>query len=169
MKTEKLIIAVFLLSACGFCGAQPMSIFAEALLNGRATAPLPSDSVFNSGVQAIQSRTGKTGPVEVIAWRIERFTQQAHCGRVGFITFQPSSNTAFPEMGGELNVCEDGMPPLRLCPDIGLVPYSAKCKDGSAPSETAEVKEAIARALARGGLTREQVQKRTQSAQGEKK
>lgn len=169
MKFKKIAALAAFGALASIAQAQPVSFFVEALQNGRASAPLPADGPFKSGVTAIEARTGRQGSVEIVAWRIERFTQQAKCGRIGFIPHQAVSKTAFPEMGGELNICEDGMPPLRVCANVGLVPHSAKCPDGTAPQDTEEVKASIAAALARGGLTQQQVARQIQDAKGPKK
>jgi hypothetical protein len=163
------IVAVALAALATFAHAQPSSFLVEALQKGSASAPLPAEGPFKSGVSAIESRTGHQGSVEILAWRIERFTQQANCGRVGFIPHQPASKTAFPEMGGELNICDDGMPPLRFCAALGLVPFSARCPDGASPQDTDEVKAAIAAALTRGGLSQQQVARKIQEIRGLKK
>jgi hypothetical protein len=53
--------------------------------------------------------------------------------------------------------CDDGTPPRRQCAGMpGLVAPDAKCQDGSAPSDTSEVKAAIAKAVAGGSDTAEQ-------------
>ena len=162
-------VSVAFAAMASFAHAQPISFFVEALQKGAASAPLPTEGPFKSGINAIVALTGKQGSIEILAWRIERFTQQANCGRVGFIPHQASSKTAFPEMGGELNICEDGMPPLRFCANLGLVPFSAKCPDGAAPQDTEEVKAAIAAALSRGGLSQQQVARQIQEIKGFKK
>lgn len=169
MKIKKIAALAAFGALAAAVQAQPVSLFVEALQSGRASSPLPVDRPFKSGVAAIEARTGRHGQVEILAWRIERFTQQSKCGRIGFIPYQATSNSAFPEMGGELNICEDGMPPLRVCANVGLVPYTAKCPDGTAPQDTDEVKAAIAAALSRGGLTQQQVARQIQDAKGLKK
>ena len=84
------------------------------------------------------------------------FKQQPRCGRVQFALGQPTAKIVFAAFAGQMNVCEDGQPPLRTCPDRPgvLVPATGSCKDGRPPVDTEEVAVAI---RAAGGLTQEQM------------
>ena len=134
-------------------------VFVQALINGTARQPLPDRPAFDRVVRELQQQTGDAGPIMVNAVRITLFAQQTRCGRVAFVLAQPSSHHAWPTMGGQLNLCEDGLPPWQQCPATPgvLVPPNSTCADHSAPEDTAEVKEAIRAALAAGGLSKEQV------------
>lgn len=135
----------------------PDSPMAQALREGRATAPLPESQGAQLVGQKIKEKTGSAGDVTVEFVRITRFTSQAHCGRVGYALYQKASNTYWGQFGGQMNICDDGTPPLRQCAGVpGLVAPDAKCQDGSAPTDTPEVKAAIAGAVAGGSVTVEQ-------------
>ncbi|MFC5513548.1 hypothetical protein ACFPOU_20830 [Massilia jejuensis] len=128
-----------------------------SLKEGRASTALPGSQGAQLVARKIKERTGSQGDITVEFVRIVRFTEQPRCGRVGYTLYQKSSNTAWGQFGGQLNVCEDGGPPLRLCKGSAvLVPANAQCKDGSWPAETLEVQAAMARAVADGSLTGEQ-------------
>lgn len=103
------------LSATTLSGG-PQSVFMIALENGTATAPLDSNGQYSVAISAIRERTGDNGPVVVLARRIASFKEQPRCGRVAFIVAQPSSHTAWTDMGGELNICDDGNPPCVSVP-----------------------------------------------------
>ena len=122
------------------------NVIVRALVDGRASDPVPDIPVFRQAVAALQRQAGDPGPIHVQAMRLQRFEQQARCGRVVFAMWQPSSNKAWPAIGGELNICEDGQPPLRVCKDGPgvLVPSASTCRDQSAPQDTPEVAAAIA-------------------------
>ena len=157
-------------------GAEPTSaaagglpfanVIVRALVDGRASEPLPDLPMLRQAVVAMQQQAGDSGPIVVQAMRMQRFVQQARCGRVVFGMSQPSSHKAWPALGGELNICEDGLPPLRMCKDRPniLVPASSNCRDGSAPQDTTEVASAISAALNRGGLTVDQARQTSLSA-----
>lgn len=169
----------FLIGAVACLGAQaafagdvslpltlPMSagnLFTDALRNGEASAPAPAVRLFDGALQALRQQTGDPGPIHVKARRLVRFTQQARCGRVVFALYQPSSHHAWPSLGGQLNICEDGLPPLRACDDRPklLVPPTSTCPDKSSPHDTAEVAAAIGAALAGGDITPEEARRRT--------
>lgn len=133
------------------------NVFADALINGRATAPVPQRAGQASKVLArLQTISGSTEPVSIIAARVTRFTQQPHCGRVQFAFGQPQAHVIFKAFAGQMNVCEDGQPPLRVCPDrLGvLVPAAATCANGRPPVDTDEVAAAIRGA---GGMTHDEM------------
>jgi hypothetical protein len=137
----------------------PNNVVVRALLSGSSLEPLPLSPEATKVIQVLQQQSGNPGPIAIAAWRLARFTQQEHCGRVAYALSQPSTKRVFTAFGGELNICEDGQPPLRECaahPGV-LVPATSRCTDGSAPQDTSEVAQAIRDAIARGGKTREQV------------
>lgn len=131
-----------------------------ALIKGVAKAPMPNDPYFASASKEIQKQTRSPGEVSMIAERLSWFRSQPTCGRVAFALYQASTNTSWGQLGGQLNICKDGTPPLRACrtrPDRLVLP-DATCPDGAAPEDTLEVKQAIAKAVQNGGLTVEKVQ-----------
>lgn len=147
--------------------AAPSSVFTQAIMDGEATAPLSNDGQFAKAIAAIKHRTGDSGTVVIYATRVAKFQQQPHCGRVSYVIGQPSSHTAYRDMAGQFNMCDDGSPPLRMCaghPEK-LVPYDSICADMTRPVDTPEVAAAIAAALAAGGMTPEQAAKMIRSSQ----
>jgi hypothetical protein len=136
-----------------------VNVFTEALINGKAHSSLPEQPELQAIERYLQEQTHSTAPLIIEARLVKRFQQQPQCGRVAFLIVQPGSQSAWPELGGQLNICEDGTPPLQVCankPDV-LILSSEKCSDNTAPQNTLEVKEAIRVALDEGGLTQEQV------------
>lgn len=150
--------------ACAMVLALPMTAFAlddstkalmmEALTRGTAEMPLEADGAYARAVAAVRAHTGDSGPVVLYAQRVRMFKDQPRCGRVRFVVGQPTAHQAWPEMGGQLNLCENGDPPQRECRNAPgkLVLASARCADGSAPVDTREVKQAIDDAVAAGSL-----------------
>lgn len=156
---------VLLLPAAAGAQMAPDSPMVRALRDGRASAPLPPSPRVDLVVRKIREASGSQGDVTLEAVRIARFTAQPTCGRVAYGLYQKSSNTFWGQFGGQLNICEDGAPPQRMCKGVqGLVPASSSCPDGSAPVDTPEVGAALARAAAGGSLTLEQFRARTQAA-----
>ncbi len=153
------IFAMLVLSASAMAQDMPASIFTEALTKGTASVELPNDEQFKPLVQAIRSRTGSNGEVIVFAKLVTRFKEQPTCGRVAFLVSQPSAHIAWDDLGGQLNICLDGLPPKRMCKSHPgqLYPAGAACPDGTLALDTTEVADAIKRALATGGLSNEQV------------
>ncbi|NHR07789.1 hypothetical protein HA052_21600 [Chromobacterium haemolyticum] len=127
------------------------SFFVQALVNGSAESAMPTNKALSSQIMALQKLTNNKGPITLQAQRVKRFTQQQRCGRVLFIPYQAASNTAWPQLGGQINICEDGLPPWQVCGnDPHLVPPGHKCKDGSSAHNTQEVEAAIQEAIAAG-------------------
>lgn len=137
-------------------------VLVQALLEGHASQILTREGPFGSIVKTIQARTGDTGNIEIVAARLLRFKQQPDCGRVVFAIAQPSSHRAWSDMGGQLNLCASGSPPLRSCDDSAerLVLPDALCRDGKPPRDTPEVASAISQALRSGSLSQQQLQDR---------
>jgi len=156
---RKLLAIVLLLTSAHLrAGDELSNVFIQALKNGEASTPLANEERFLPIKKELQARTGDDGEIYIKAQRVLRFTQQARCGRIVFAITQPSKNIAWIDLGGQLNICEDGTPPWRLCKDKPnvLVPPNGTCADKSEPQDTPEVKAAIEKALANGGLTKEQ-------------
>jgi hypothetical protein len=129
----------------------------EALISGQASAPVPErPGRFSMVLAALQAQSGSREPIALMAKRVIAFRQQPRCGRVSFVLGQPTAKVVFGSFAGQMNICEDGQPPLRTCADQPgvLVPPTAVCNGGKAPVDTAEVAEAI---HAAGGLTHEQM------------
>ena len=134
------------------------SPFVAALKEGKATAPPPQNPLTASAIKKLQERTGSNGPVTMVAFRIARFQSQPKCGRVGFGLLQESTHSFWGQFGGQLNVCEDGTPPLKMCrgKPAQLVLADHECADKTRPVDTAEVEQAIKKAMASGSMTIEQ-------------
>ena len=137
------------------------SVFIEALVNKTSSRPIESFPAIQATVKEIQASTGNPSPLEIRAQLLQRFVQQPNCGRIVFAVAQPASRTIWPQIGGQLNICEDGLPPLRVCPDrpATLVPPDAKCANGRLAQDTPEVAKAIDAALRSGNITSEQASK----------
>lgn len=150
------IAAVFAVSAATGQALAP-NVFADALINGRATAPVPQRPGQPSKVLArLQAISGSSEPVSIIAACVTKFSQQPHCGRVQFAFGQPQAHVIFKSFAGQMNVCEDGQPPLRVCADRPgvLVPAAASCTNGRPPVDTNEVASAIRNS---GGVTHDEM------------
>lgn len=132
--------------------------FVAALKEGVAESTPPKDAMWDAAVRAIQNETGDTHEVTLRFYRIARFKNQPSCGRVSFAPYQAATNTFWGQLGGQINLCEDGSPPLKQCAGSGnLVPHNRFCSDGSRPLDTSEVAAAIASAVKQGGITPEQM------------
>lgn len=144
----------------------PTSVFTDALTKGKASVELPNDQQFAPLVQAIRGRTGSNGQIMVFAKLVTRFKDQPSCGRVAFLVAQPSVNMAWDDLGGQLNICLDGLPPKKMCKSHPgeLYPFGATCPDGTPAQDTPEVDAAIKRALATGGLSNDQVKAKAAKA-----
>jgi len=144
----------------------PQSVLTLALANGSASAPLDDHGQYAQAISAIQARTGDHGPVVVLARRVAAFKEQSRCGRVAYIVAQPTSHIAWTDMGGELNICDDGNPPLRMCKAQAgkLVLPDSVCADGASPVDTPEVQAAISDAISAGGLDPRAAARRVRAA-----
>lgn len=150
-----LLSATFSLTASA--QMSPDSPMVLALRDGRTRTALPESQGAQLVAQRIQRQTGSQGTVTVEFVRIARFVSQPRCGRVGYALYQESSNTYWPQFGGQLNICDDGAPPLRTCKGSAeLVRPESQCGDGSFPVDTPEITAAIATAVAGGSMTGEQ-------------
>lgn len=138
-----------------------ISVFTAALINGEASAPLPPNPEIERMAQAMQEKTHNTGPLMIQARRVLRFKQQSQCGRIVFFIAQPASGTEWKHLGGQLNICEDGTPPWRICKNDPnrLIPPDGSCPDQATPQDTDEVAAAIQAAIDSGSLSQEQVKK----------
>ena len=134
------------------------SPFVLALKEGKAMNPPPANALTTQAIKALQERTGNKGEVTMLAFRIARFKSQPKCGRVGFGLYQENTKTFWGGLGGQLNVCEDGTPPLKICKATPsqLVLHDHECADKSRPVDTPEITEVIKKALASGSMTIEQ-------------
>jgi len=156
MRIRPLLFAVLFPTAV-VAQISPDSPMVQALRDGRASVPAPESQGAQVIVEKIKHKTGSQGEVTVEFVRIEAFTSQPKCGRVGYAFYQKSSNTFWGQFGGQLNICDDGSPPERECPgQAKLVAATARCADGSMARDTPEVKAALARAVAGGSLTEAQ-------------
>jgi len=154
---KKLFICCLALNALAASAQAPSTMFSQALIKGEATEIIPAEPLYQPSREAIAAKTGSKGDLFFVAKRIQRFEKQPKCGRIVFWVAQPASMTVWPQLGGELNICENEDPPLKECKGQGLVPHTALCANGSQPTDTDEVKKAIEAAFSRGGLTHDQV------------
>jgi hypothetical protein len=150
--------SLYLLAALAptICFAGAPNVFIDALNNGTASVEI-LDTPNLAKMVAELNKTRSDGPLVMVAQRITRFENQPRCGRVAFIITQPSSNSAWPQMGGQLNICQDGLPPWQICandPSV-FVPPGHQCRDGSSPINTAEVQHSIDAAVASGSFSPE--------------
>lgn len=152
-----ILAASFVVAPCAFADSAS-SVFTQAVAQGQSSAPLSNDGQFKDAIAAIKKRTGSNGPVVLYASRIVTFEHQPHCGRVAFMIAQPDAHAAFRDMSGQMNICDNGDPPRRICkadPDK-LVSPDGICADLSKPVDAPEVAAAIADAVAHGGMTPQQ-------------
>lgn len=169
MKKIAVVLFIIQFAACPavFALGQPINgVFAQALMDGEATAPIPSNSQIEVMIQQVKEATRDNSPLMIKATRLYKFKQQSRCGRIKFIIIQPTSGFILP--GGQLNVCDDGAPPWRVCKNNPgeLIPAHEYCADGSIPQDTQEVADAIKDALAHGELSQEQVAQKLKSPKG---
>ncbi|WP_034303086.1 hypothetical protein [Herbaspirillum sp. RV1423] len=164
----KTIIFAILTCLAGSSFAQTVDqlTFVQALKQGRAEGPIPAQQQFQEAAAAMQARTGSAAAITVLSFRISQFDQQPSCGRIGFGLYQKSTNTFWSQSGGQMNICENGYPPNRICPDEPnkLVPFNATCANGKNSVDTPEVAAAIASAIKGGSLSMEEVSKRMHAA-----
>ena len=126
-------------------------LFLQALATGESTAALPNPDP--KLVQFLQAQTKSDGPILIRALRVAQFKQQSRCGRIAYALYQASSNTMWPETGGQLNLCDDGLPPWQQCGDNPeLVAPGTACPFGVKPHNTTEVQQAIDTAVANGSI-----------------
>ena len=140
--------------------SSPQNVFAAALVDGYAATPAPVRSPAAVRVlESLQAQSGSKEPISLVAQRVVRFTQQSRCGRVRFALAQPAAKKVWPAFGGQMNVCEDGQPPLRTCPERQsiLVPATSVCASGKPPVDTEEVAAAIRAATSAGAITHDQM------------
>ncbi len=149
----------------------PINVFLDALNKGESTAPIIITDTTAPVIRAMQHSTGSSGDIMIHAKLIKRFVQQSHCGRINFYLEQPSSKHVWPEIGGQFNICEDGLPPWRVCKanPTNLVPPNASCPNGQPSVDTPEVQAAIEESLKHGSLSREQVMEQLQQRQKKEK
>jgi len=152
--------SILLYSQPVFAQSLDSNVFVTALQRGRAEAPVPNDAMFGRATASLQTRAGDSGPIWIRAVRLHQFKQQSSCGRVAFYIFQPSTHKTWPTVGGQLNICTDGMPPLRVCSERpqSLVSAGTACPNGTPSIDTPEVATAIRSALNSGGLSAGQVE-----------
>lgn len=161
---KKLFICYFALHALAASAQSPSTMFSQALIKGELTEKIPAEPLYQPAREAIAAKTGSKGDLFFVVKRTQRFEKQPKCGRIAFWVVQPASMTVWPQLGGELNICENEDPPLKECKGQGLVPHTALCANGAQPTDTAEVEKAIKDALSRGGLTHDQVKALSASA-----
>lgn len=153
MKNLKFLIAVVLGALQFVAYGQGANPFVEGLTNGKFKSEF-NDPRFLRAAKELKEQTKSDAPLYLVVERLLTFKTQARCGRIKYWIEQPSTQTKWEQLGGELNICEDGLPPWGNCPNNQIAPINSKCADGSSPQQTAEVKEAIQAAVNRGGSTK---------------
>lgn len=158
IRRLSLLLSLCIFSVNSYAAHSTLNLFVQALKNGQATMPVSNDPPFDVWVNQIKTQTRDTSEIIIHAYRFKKFTQQPTCGRVGYELEQPASHTRFPEIGGQLNICENAQPPMMFCANQirQLIPASNFCDDGSKPVNTQEVDQAIKDAIAGGSLSIEQ-------------
>jgi hypothetical protein len=155
-----------LIAPPGMAQVANASPFITALNDGIAYGALPHNVYFESVAQKIQETSGSPGTISLAVVRVLKFARQPACGRVAFAPYQESTKTFWGQLGGQINICEDGSPPMRMCknaPNV-LVPPDADCPDHSKPIDTQEIAAAINDALAKGGLSGQDIHNRLMEA-----
>ena len=150
---KKLIIFFYAAAQLVAAHAQQPNPFIDGLIEGRSKSEFV-DPRFAKPAQELKAQTKSDAPLFLVVERITRFKNQARCGRIKFWIEQPATNSKWYQLGGELNICEDGMPPWGVCPNEQMAPTNAKCADGTQPQQTEEVKAAIQAAIDRGGVSK---------------
>ena len=153
MKPDTCIfVALFLLiSTPSF--SQGSNPFVEGFVKGKYRAEF-NDPRFVRVAKELKEQTKSDAALYFVVERLLTFKIQTKCGRVKFWIEQPATQTKWEQLGGELNICEDGLPPWGVCANNQPAPVNGKCADGSPPQQTAEVKEAIQAAVDKGGSTK---------------
>ena len=173
-KWKYIFCILAMLSDHGYALAQANFVsqpLIAALQDGVAYGALPQGAYMDMVAKKIKAATGSQGEISLIVVRMLKFKQQATCGRISFAPYQESTKTYWGQVGGQINICQDGSPPLRACknaPSV-LVPLDATCADNSRPVDTKEVADAINDAVAKGGLTGEEIHNRLMAAYKKKK
>lgn len=156
---KRLIIGSALaLALTGVNAQQPPEATFAAALKGHVSAPLPDLPDTPKVIELLQKESGSKGPITAEFDLLYKFKSQPSCGRVQMLVVQRSTKTVWPKISAEMNICSNGMPPLRQCAGSAkLVSADIACPDGSSPIDTPEISESIAKAIAGGGLTAQQV------------
>jgi hypothetical protein len=134
--------------------------------------PLPERPEFREVRLQIEKLLGSQAQLELRSMRTLRFRQQPRCGRVAFGLWQPETRRVVAAIAGQLNICEDGRPPLQECAaNLGtLVPAGAICTDATGQrqpaQDTVEVRQAIQSAIAQGGMSIDQIRATRRSLEG---
>ena len=160
IKKLVVISALFLSAVCVY-GQVVDTPFSKALIDGEAIVPLNGPE-YSKVVTALQKSTKNDGEIILHFKRLTRFKEQPTCGRLTFYAEQPSTKSIWKNLGGDLNYCEDGLPPLKICPEAPkkLINPDATCKGGTRPIDTPEVALAMKKSLDGGSLTATQVQEK---------
>ena len=151
---KKLILIALLGTSSILAVAQTSTnLFLDALTLGHSSALLPNSQINDKVIEMLRDRTQSSGPILQEAFLLYRFKEQLHCGRIEFFITQPASQSVWREMGGQLNLCENGEAPMQLCSKGVLIPNGLTCPDKTKAVDTDEIKESIKRAVAQGSLT----------------
>ena len=106
---KKLILIAFLGTSYVLTVAQtPTNLFLDALTQGHSSALLLKSKINDKVIEMLRDRTQSSGLIVQEAFLLYRFKEQPHCGRIEFFITQPASQSVWREMGGQLNLCENG-------------------------------------------------------------
>ena len=145
----------FALSSSAFSG----NAFTDALINGRGESELQVTPGLQKFAAELQQVLGSSKPLIVRAALVNRFASQSRCGRIAF-SVETAEGRTFKGLGGHLNVCEDGLPPLQECEgSTALVPPGHMCANGKSAKFTQEVQDAIRASIKAGDATSDQLEK----------
>jgi hypothetical protein len=172
MKKSIALLAVAILPFQAVAQAQTYGIdLPKLFLHGERMSdipPLPPDSqVYRDSVAAMKALTGSDAPIQYY-WRVTKMKRQPTCGRVSMIPIQ--KNVALGQFAIGTFLCEDGTPPLMVCPEkkSQLVSPTAQCKNGTSPVFTDEAQVMYDQAIKDGGKTTVEIMKRLKDAEPKK-
>lgn len=147
----KLLLCSIFITA-SFCAlAQGNNPVSETLVTGSSQMSFGEDPQSQAQKAYLTKMTGED--VFIGLYRIARFKQQPKCGRILAVPILSKSRKAIAQMAMQMNICEDGNPPLQTCDNKHLVLSTFKCPGDIEPHPTAEVQLVIDKAIAEGGLS----------------
>ncbi len=144
------LISLLLITFSALASAQAENPAAHALINGSAQMEFGSDPQSQAQKKFIFDKTGEDSYLGI--YRLLRFKHQSQCGRVLVVPVLANSHKAIRNMAMQLNICEDGKPPLETCNGKDLVFADYLCPNGGRPHFTKEVQAAVDKAQAEGGI-----------------
>ena len=146
--------------------AQADNPAAHALMEGSAQMQFGQDPQSQAQKKFIFDKTGEESYIGI--YRLFRFKQQSQCGRVLVVPVLEKSHKAIRNMALQLNICEDGKPPLQTCNGKDLVFPDYLCPNGGRPHFTKEVQASVDKAQADGGVDLEHAMQAFKASEGGK-